>query len=114
MNKKEVLKAAERAGVSDLNGQILRMCHLLAPSQRTLNAVYSLCKNNPNFVCTEQQIVKSIAYLCDSGYLTIEHPKGIQCLYELDAGGFGTVQLHIPAKGVQLLMGAVQDPCVEN
>ena len=114
MNQKEVLQATERAGFADLNGQIMRMCYLLDPSERTLNAVYSLCKNNPNFACTEDQITKSIAYLCDSGYLVIDNAKGLQCLYELKAGGFGTVRLHIPAKGTQLLMGALQDPSVEN
>lgn len=114
MNKKEVLQATECAGFADLNGQIMRMCYLLDPSQRTLNAVYSLCKNNPNFACTEEQITKSIVYLHDSGYLVIDHPKGLQCLYDLKSGSFGRARLHIPAKGTQLLMGVLQDPCVEN
>ena len=52
MDQKEVLQATERAGFADLNGQIMRMCNILKPSQRTLNAVYSLCKNNPNFAYT--------------------------------------------------------------
>ena len=67
MDQKEVLQATERAGFADLNGQIMRMCNILKPSQRTLNAVYSLCKNNPNFAYTEEQIVQSIGYLCDGG-----------------------------------------------
>ena len=71
MDQKEVLQATERAGFADLNGQIMRMCNILKPSQRTLNAVYSLCKNNPNFAYTEEQIVQSIGYLCDGGYLAI-------------------------------------------
>ena len=83
MDQKEVLQATERAGFSDLNGQIMRMCNILKPSQRTLNAVYSLCKNNPNFAYTEEQIVQSIGYLCDGGYLAIDHPKGVQCLDDL-------------------------------
>ena len=55
MNQKEVLQATERAGFADLNGQIMRMCNILKPSQRTLNAVYSLCKNNPN--CAEHRLL---------------------------------------------------------
>ena len=39
MDQKEVLQATERAGFADLNGQIMRMCNILKPSQRTLNAV---------------------------------------------------------------------------
>lgn len=114
MDKKEFLRATECAGFSNLNGQIMRMCNILDSSQRNLNAVYSLCKNNPNFACTEEQITKSIEYLCDSGYLVIDHPNGLQCLYDLKAGGFGMLRLHIPFKGTQLLMGVLQDPCVEN
>ena len=95
MDQKEVLQATERAGFADLNGQIMRMCNILKPSQRTLNAVYSLCKNNPNFAYTEEQIVQSIGYLCDGGYLAIDHPKGVQCLDDLSGGGFGRIRLHL-------------------
>ena len=114
MDQKEVLQATERAGFADLNGQIMRMCNILKPSQRTLNAVYSLCKNNPNFSYTEEQIVKSIGYLCDGGYLAIDHPKGVQCLDDLSGGGFGRIRLHLTAKGTQLLMGALSDPCIDD
>lgn len=114
MDQKEVLQATERAGFADLNGQIMRMCNILKPSQRTLNAVYSLCKNNPNFAYTEEQIVQSIGYLCDGGYLAIDHPKGVQCLDDLSGGGFGRIRLRLTAKGTQLLMGALSDPCIDD
>ena len=112
MDQKEVLQATERAGFADLNGQIMR--NILKPSQRTLNAVYSLCKNNPNFAYTEEQIVQSIGYLCDGGYLAIDHPKGVQCLDDLSGGGFGRIRLRLTSKGTQLLMGALSDPCIDD
>lgn len=114
MNEREAATAAAGAGFADLNGQILRMCNLLTPSQRTLNAICGLFKNNSSFAFTEQQLRQSITYLCDSGYLAIDHPDGLRCLDSMGAGSFGNVRLHISSKGTQLLMGAIQDPCVEN
>lgn len=114
MNQKEMISTVAGAGFADLNGQILRICNLLNPVQCTLNAVYGLFKNNPSFACTEQQVRQSITYLCNSGYLAVDHPDGLKCLDEIASGGFGTVRLCIQAKGTQLLMGAIQDPCVEN
>lgn len=114
MNPAEVIKAAERAGFSNLNGQIMRICNLLKPSTRTINAVYSLCKQNENYRYTEQQIRQSLEYLCNSGYLAVDDPRGIDRLLSDEADRFGKTAISITAKGMQLLMGAIEDPCVED
>lgn len=60
MDSNEVVRATERASFSDLNGQIMRICNLLKPSIRTVNAVYSLCKQSENYKYTEQQIRQAL------------------------------------------------------
>lgn len=109
MTRKEVLQASERADFSDLNGRIMRTCNVLKPSERTLNSVYTLCKCD----YAVQRIEQSMEYLCDSGYLKIDHPKGIACLSEFGEDGFSKVAIRITAKGMQLLMGVIHDACVE-
>ncbi len=109
MDSNEVVRAAERAGFSDLNGQIMRVCNLLKPSIRTVNAVYSLCKSK----YTEQQIRQSFEYLCGSGYLAVDDSRGVACLLDYETGRFGKTVISITAKGMRLLMDAIQDPCVE-
>lgn len=114
MNSAEVIKAAERAGFSDLNGQIMRICNLLKPSTRTVNAVYSLCKQHENYHYTEQQIRQSLEYLCNSGYLAVDDPREIAHFLDYETDRFGKTAISITAKGMQLLMGAIEDPCVED
>lgn len=109
MNEKDILQASERADFTNLNGWIMRMCNILKPSERTLNAVYTLCKCDYSV----KRIERSLEYLCDSGYLKIDHPNGVACLSEYEAGESGNVKIRIPAKGMQLLMGAIRDVCVE-
>lgn len=109
MNKKEILQATEWAEFTDLNGRIMRICNILKPSERTLNAVCALCKCDRS----ARQIEQSVEYLCDSGYLKIDHPNGAACLSEYEAGESGKVKIRIPAKGMQLLFGMIQDACVE-
>lgn len=111
MNEKEILHATERADFAYLNGAIMRICNLLKPSQRNLNAVYMLCKNDGEY--NDQQIQQSFTYLCDAGYIRIDHPKGTDYIEELSSGAFGKVKMKVTAKGMQLLMDALQDPCVE-
>lgn len=114
MDSAELTRTAERASFSDLNGQIMRICNLLKPSIRTVNAVYSLCKQSENYKYTEQQIRQSLEYLCGSGYLAVDDPRGIACLADYETGGgFGRTAISITAKGMQLLMDAIQDSCVE-
>lgn len=114
MDSAEVIRAAERAGFSNLNGQIMRICNLLKPSIRTVNAVYSLCKQNENYHYTEQQIRQSLEYLCNSGYLAVDDSRGIANLLDCGADRFGKTAISITAKGMQLLMGVIEDPCVED
>lgn len=111
MNEREVKQALARADFADLNGQIMRICNLLKPSERSLNAVYTLCKNDGEY--SDRQIQQSAAYLCAAGYLHIDHPKGADYLEDLSAGAFGKVKVEVTAKGMQLLMDVQQDPCVE-
>lgn len=109
MTRKEALQASNRADFVDLNGRIMRTCNVLKPSERTLNSVYTLCKCD----YAAQKIEQSMEYLCDSCYLKIEHPKGIECMSEYGEDSLGRVTIRITAKGMQLLMGVIQDACVE-
>lgn len=109
MNERELIQATERASFANLNGQIMRICNILKPSERTLNAVYTLCKCD----FSARQIEQSMEYLCESDYLKINHPKGMACLLEYESGMFGNVALKITARGMQLLMGAIEDLCME-
>lgn len=109
MTEKDILQASERAEFTSLNGRIMRICNILKPSERTLNAVYTLCKSEGSI----RQIEQSMEYLCDSGYLKIDHPNGAAYLSEYEAGESGKVKIRIPAKGMQLLLDVIQDACVE-
>lgn len=105
MNPETMIKKARAANFIENNGKVLRGINMLRIDFNKLSSIR-------NALCIDKdEYADSINYLIESGYIRIREcctHKDVELAdYPLDE-----IEGKLTAKGIQLLAGAVTDPCI--
>lgn len=105
MNPKDMMQKARAANFVSNNGKVLRGVNMLRIDFNKLDSIrIALGLDDDDFA-------DSINYLIESGYIRIRHcdtHKDIELAdYPMDE-----IEGKLTPKGIQLLAGAVSDPCI--
>lgn len=105
MNRDEMLKRIKASDFIDNNGKILRGIHMLMHDYKRLSSIYkALGIDSDDFM-------DSVNYLIESEYIRIRHCDSHKYV-ELADFNLDEIESKLTAKGIQLLAGAFNDPCV--
>lgn len=105
MNPEKMMKKARAANFIENNGRVLRGINMIRTDFNRLSSIRMAL----NF--DEDDFTDSVNYLIESGYIRIRHcdthSEAELADYPLDE-----LEGKLTAKGIQLLAGAVSDPCI--
>lgn len=105
MNPETMMKKARAANFIENNGKVLRGINMLRTDYNKLSSIRSaLGFDNDDFA-------DSVNYLIESEYIRIRHVDTKKAV-ELADYPMDELEGKLTAKGIQLLAGAVSDPCV--
>lgn len=105
MNPEALIKKARAANFIENNGKVLRGINMLRTDYNKLSSIRSaLGFDNDDFA-------DSVNYLIESEYIRIRHVD-TKKVAELADHPMDELEGKLTAKGIQLLAGAVSDPCV--
>lgn len=105
MNPEAMIKKAHAANFIENNGKVLRGINMLRIDFNKLSSIRSALGFDSN------DFADSVNYLIESEYIRIRHidtKKPVELAdYPMDE-----IEGKLTAKGIQLLAGAVSDPCI--
>ena len=105
MNPETIMKKARAANFIENNGKVLRGINMLRTDFNKLSSIRSALNfDNDDFA-------DSVNYLIESEYIRIRHID-TKKLVELADYPMDEIEGKLTAKGIQLLAGAVSDPCI--
>lgn len=106
MNPEAMMKKARAANFIENNGKVLRGINMLRTDYNKLSSIRSaLGFDNDDFA-------DSVNYLIESEYIRIRHVDTKKSV-ELADYPMDELEGKLTAKGIQLLAGAVSDPCID-
>lgn len=106
MNPEMLLKKARAAEFIENNGKILRGINMLKIPYN------SLAKIRKAMGFDESDYASSVNYLIESGYIRIRHIV-TKKLVELADYPMDELEGKVTQKGIQLLAGVIDDPCID-
>lgn len=89
------------------NGKILRYVNMMKPKESTVGNIRFLMQGE-----TQEDLVNSLNYLTEAGYIRVEGPKGEPFPGQIDDTSKG-YSLSLTAAGMELLMGVQESPAVD-
>ena len=105
MNPKEMIQKARAANFISNNGKVLRAVNMLHIDFNKLSSI----RDAMGF--DDDDFADSINYLIESGYIRIRHcdtRKDVELAdYPMDE-----IEGKLTPKGIQLLAGVIEDPCI--
>lgn len=105
MNPETIMKKARAANFIENNGKVLRGINMLRTDYNKLSSIRTaLGFDNDDFA-------DSVNYLIESGYIRIRHVDSKRTA-ELADYPMDELEGKLTARGIQLLAGAVSDPCI--
>ncbi len=108
MNEKETLGRMHRAGFIRNNGYVLRAMTLLERNFKKLSEIiYAL-----EVSVSEDECVKSLNYLFESGYIRLRHIKS-KANADISDFDIDELEAKITQKGTLLMEGVIADELVE-
>ena len=89
------------------NGKILRYVNMMKPKESTVGNIHFLMQGE-----TQEDLVNSLNYLTEAGYIRMEGPKGEPFPGQIDDTSRG-YSISLTAAGMELLMGVQESPAVD-
>lgn len=105
MNPDKIMKKAHAANFIENNGKVLRGINMLRIDFNRLSSIRSALGIDSD------DFADSVNYLIESEYIRIRHVDTKKSV-ELADYPMDEVEGKLTAKGIQLLAGAVGDPCI--
>ncbi len=105
MNPETMIKKARAANFIENNGKVLRGINMLRTDYNKLSSIRSAMGFDSD------DFADSVNYLIESGYIRIRHIDTKKAA-ELADYPMDELEGKLTAKGIQLLAGAVNDPCI--
>lgn len=105
MNPETIIKKANAANFIENNGKVLRGINMLRIDFNKLSSIRSALGLDVG------DFADSVNYLIESEYIRIRHVD-TQKSVELADYPMDEIEGKLTAKGIQLLAGAVTDPCI--
>lgn len=105
MNPEAMIKKAHAANFIENNGKVLRGINMLRIDFNKLSSIRTALGLDAD------DFADSVNYLIESGYIRIRHID-TQKSVELADYPMDEIEGKLTAKGIQLLAGAVSDPCI--
>ena len=107
MDKNEIQRKVEIGNFVANNGRILRTINLLGDKYKRLTDIGYVLGD-----LEQDDIIKSIAYLRDAGYLILRRISDKRDV-ETSEAAFTDLECRLSPKGTQLLCGVITDGCVD-
>lgn len=105
MNPEEMMKKARAANFVNNNGKVLRGVNMLRIDFNKLSSIRAALGFD------DDDFADCINYLIESGYIRIRHCD-TQKSVELADYPMDEIEGKLTQKGIQLLAGAIDDPCI--
>lgn len=105
MNPEKMIKKARAADFIENNGKVLRGVNMLRTDFNKLSSIRAALGLDID------DFTDCINYLIESGYIRIRNIDTKKDT-ELADNGLDEIEGKLTAKGIQLLAGAVEDPCI--
>ncbi len=106
MNPETFIKKARAANFIENNGKVLRGINMLCTDFNKLSSIRSVLGFDAD------DFADCVNYLIESGYIRIRHTDTKKAA-ELADYPMDELEGKLTAKGIQLLAGAIEDPCIE-
>lgn len=105
MNPEQMMKKARAADFVENNGKVLRGVNMLRTDFNKLSSIRAALGLDID------DFADSINYLIESGYIRI---RNIDTKKDAELADYGMDEIEgkLTAKGIQLLAGAIEDPCI--
>ncbi|MGN0553507.1 MAG: type VI secretion protein [Oscillospiraceae bacterium] len=105
MNPEAMMKKARAANFVENNGKVLRGINMLRIDYNKLSSIRAALGID------KDEYADSVNYLIESGYIRIRHID-TQKTVELADYHMDEIEGKLTQKGIQLLAGVIDDPCV--
>lgn len=105
MNPEAMMKKARAANFVENNGKVLRGINMLRIDYNKLSSIRAALGID------KDEYADSVNYLIESGYIRIRHID-TQKAAELADYPMDEIEGKLTQKGIQLLAGVIDDPCV--
>ncbi len=106
MNPETFIKKARAANFIENNGKVLRGINMLRTDFNKLSSIRSALEFDSD------DFADCVNYLIESGYIRIRHTDTKKAA-ELADFPMDELEGKLTAKGIQLLAGAIDDPCIK-
>lgn len=105
MNPEAMIKKARAASFVENNGKVLRGINMIRIDFNKLSSIRTALGID------NDEYADSVNYLIESGYIRIRHCDTHKDV-ELADYGMDDIEGKLTAKGIQLLAGVLEDPCI--
>ena len=107
METNSLRKHLQQYTFREINGKILRYVNMMKPKESTVGNIRFLMQGE-----TQEDLVNSLNYLTEAGYIRIAGPKGEPFPGQLD-DTCKDYHVSLTATGMELLMGVQESPAVD-